>query len=108
MVRDVAVHDPCARVVCLEGDDDVSICGQQHDVPAHGVVAFGSQAGRKGEGGGLEDGEVVAVEVDLWRRGKGCKVSVLGARREREGRERGGTGCAFEGLPPPPLRTSQT
>lgn len=66
MVGDVAVREPGARVVGAEGDDDVAVVGEEDDVAAGRVGEFGVEVGREVGGGGLlEDGEVVAVEVDL-------------------------------------------
>ena len=65
---DVAVHDPGARVVEAEGDDGVAVLGQEDDVPSGRVV--GGEVDAVGEGlvgDLLQDGEVVAVEVDLRR-----------------------------------------
>ena len=64
---DVAVHEPAARVVGLEGDDDEALRGQEDDVAARRVVELQvEEGGVVGLAGHLlEDGEVVAVEVDL-------------------------------------------
>lgn len=45
---DVAVHQPCARVVGLEGDRDVPVRREQHDVPPGRVVEIecGEAGGR--------------------------------------------------------------
>lgn len=68
MPRDVAVDEPGAGVVRLEGDDDVAARGEQHDVAAGGVadVQGTLQGAVELPGTLVEDGEVVAVEVDLW------------------------------------------
>lgn len=68
MPGDVAVYQPGARVVRFEGDDDEAVGGEEDDVAAWGVVEFEVQERLvEGSGGLLEEGEVVPVEVDLWR-----------------------------------------
>ena len=37
---DVAVHEPIARVVGLEGDHDVSVCREQHNVAPRRIIVF--------------------------------------------------------------------
>lgn len=67
MVGDVAVEEPGARVVGLEGDDDDAVGGEEGDVAARGVVQVEGGDGAVEGGGGLgEEDEVVAVEVELW------------------------------------------
>lgn len=67
--RNVAVQQPVARVVRLEGDDDEAVGGQQDDVAAGRVdqieIKLRRVAGVRLVLGLLENGEVVAVEVDL-------------------------------------------
>ena len=65
--RDVAVHQPGARVVGLEGDDDEAVVGEQDNVAPRrvnerelelcGIVRLIFSL--------LEDGKVMAVEMDL-------------------------------------------
>lgn len=63
--RDVAMHEPDARVVRLERDDEVAACGQQGHVASRRVVALEHRRLlvvwllRLGQ-----QGEVVAVKVD--------------------------------------------
>ena len=66
MPGDVAVQKPGAGVVGLEGDDEIAAAGEEGDVSARRVVEFHVYETVPVEGLGLcEDGEVVAVEVDL-------------------------------------------
>ena len=70
MPRDMAVQQPGAGVVGFEGDDEVAACGEKSDVSAGRVVEV--HVGETGPVGGFglfEDGEVMAVEVDLDRGG---------------------------------------
>ena len=68
MASDVTVHDPSSRIIRLEGDDDVSITRKENDVPAWGVVEFQVQFLWECRVLDLlQDGEIVAVEVDLTR-----------------------------------------
>lgn len=67
--RDVAVHDPDARVVGLEGDDEVAFVGQERHVAARRVdeceVGFGHVAfGHSVRHALVQNGKIVAVEVD--------------------------------------------
>ena len=66
MSGDMAVHEPGARVVGFESDDDIAAPGHEDDVAAGWVVEFQVEV-RSVEFlvvGLLEEGEVVAVEVD--------------------------------------------
>ena len=67
MPGDVAVHEPHARIVRFEGDDQEAARGEEGHVPARGVVVLEGEVlgGVEGAAGLLEDDEVVAVEVDL-------------------------------------------
>ena len=70
MPGDMAMQQPGARIVGFEGDNEVAACRQKGDVSAGWIVEV--QVGETGPVGcfGLfEDGEVVAVEVDLGRGG---------------------------------------
>lgn len=64
---DVAVQEPGAGIVGLEGDDHVAGPGHQDHVAAGRVVVFEGEVARVEVFfvGLFEDGEVVAVEVDL-------------------------------------------
>ena len=66
---DVAVQEPRARVVGLEGDDDVAVAGHEDDVPSRGIIELQGQRARTEVFfvGLFEDGEVVAVQVQLTR-----------------------------------------
>jgi hypothetical protein len=66
MFTDMAVHQPSAGVVRLEGDNDEPIGRQQHDVTPGRVVQGQVELVRRVcLVGLLEDGKVVAVEMDL-------------------------------------------
>ncbi len=71
MTGDVAVHEPRARIIGLERDDDEAVCGHQHDIAPRGVEPVQADVGCVVDGvfGLLEDGEVVSVEVDLFKGG---------------------------------------
>ena len=70
MPRDMAMQEPGARVVGFEGDDEVATCGEKGNVSAGRVIEVHVGETRPvGCFGLLEDGEVVAVEVDLVRGG---------------------------------------
>ncbi len=79
VIRDVAMCQPGAGVVGLEGDHDVPVGGEEDDVAA-GRVGFGEvEAVREcGVFDLLGDGEVVAVEVDLGCVSGGSGVTGLG------------------------------
>ena len=73
VVGDVTVHEPVSRVVSFEGDDDEAIGREEDDVASRRVDQFGFVVG---EVEGLvffllEDGEVMAMKVDLNQRRKG-------------------------------------
>jgi len=63
VLGDVAVHEPRAWVVGLEGDDDEAVGGQQHDVAPRRAQPVHPHVGRGVDCVFclLEDGEVVAV-----------------------------------------------
>lgn len=79
MRRDMAVHEPWTRIVRFEGDDYVASGGQEDDISAGRIVVFQSQTGREcGVVVLLEDGEVMAVEVDL---GWACQLCSCSERK---------------------------
>lgn len=79
----VAVQEPGARVVGFEGEDEVSVCGQQGHVAARGVVEVQFYHRIPVWCVGLRQyREVVAVEMDL------SIVSFPEAGRQTEGGER--------------------
>lgn len=66
MARNVAVYEPGAGVVGLEGDDDIAICWEENYVATRWVVQIQRDiSGRRGTGGLVENGKVMAVEMDL-------------------------------------------
>ena len=70
MVSDVTVHEPIAWVIGFESDDHIAaigICRSEDDIAAGWVapVRFGCNGGGGRERSGIENGEVVAVEVHL-------------------------------------------
>lgn len=66
MRGDVAVEQPAAGVVGLEGDGDGAVGGEEDDVATGGVGEFERGDGAVEGGCGLgEDCEVVAVQVEL-------------------------------------------
>nr|POE87368.1 hypothetical protein CFP56_29957 [Quercus suber] len=101
--RDVAVHEPGARVVGLEGEGEPAAGGQHGDVAARWVVVVqGLGVGRlPGRGAGAEDEEVVAVQVDGVRHvdGEGRAGGLLDhpVRPLAFGGERDDVGVAREG-----------
>ena len=65
----MAVYEPGAGIIGFECDDYVAVFGEEDDVAAGWVVEFEGGEGVDGEGLVVnlgEDGEVVAVEMDLW------------------------------------------
>jgi hypothetical protein len=66
VISDVAVYEPRTRIVGLESYHNVTICGEEHDVSTGRVVSFGLVPdGPACVSDLLQDGEVVAVEMDL-------------------------------------------
>ena len=68
MLGNVAVHQPGTRVVRAEGNDDGPAAGQEDDVAPGRVVEVEGEELLRERGVGvveLEDGKVVAVEMDL-------------------------------------------
>ena len=75
MPRDVAVHEPRARVAHLEGDDQVPVQRQHGHVAAGRIVQVGAERVRvEGVVRLAEDDEVVAVQVDGMGGGGGGEV----------------------------------
>ena len=69
MPGDVAVQEPHARIVGLEGQDQIPVRGQQGHVASGGVVEVECHQRIPVWLIGLgQDGEVVAVQVDLFGR----------------------------------------
>ena len=69
MPGDVAVDEPRARIIGFERDDDEAACGEEDHVPTRGVGEVEVEICGSGEvesgAGLLEEGEVVAVQMDL-------------------------------------------
>lgn len=74
--RDVAMYHPGAGVVRFEGDDEIAVGGEEGHVPAWGVFEVERDFVPTGIGGGglVQEGKVVAVEMD-WV-GEGEELSV--------------------------------
>lgn len=71
---DVAVHEPRARVVELEGEREVAVARERGRVPARRVLDVEARRVAVEDARGLgQDPEVVAVEVD--RVGDAARVS---------------------------------
>lgn len=69
--RDMAMHKPRAGIVRDERDDQVARCRQHSDVPARRVLVLEGLGIVEDAGAGAEDVEVVAVQVDRVRDGRG-------------------------------------
>ena len=69
MPGEVALDDPRGRIIGFEGDDDEAEGGEENDVATGRVAVVEGEVCRSGEVEGdvglLEEGEVVAVEMDL-------------------------------------------
>ena len=58
----MAMDEPCARIVGLEGDDNVAVSRKENDIATRGVVQLEIEAvGEFRVFYLLEDGEVVAM-----------------------------------------------
>jgi hypothetical protein len=66
VIGDVAVNEPCARIVCLKCNDDVSICRKQDNVATRGVILFEIKPFREFLSTVLlKNSEVMAVKMNL-------------------------------------------
>lgn len=71
MPRDMAMHEPCTRIIRLERDNEPATCWQHGDVTTRWVCVLesgGIDDAREGASAGAKEVEIVTVEVD----GVGC------------------------------------
>jgi hypothetical protein len=79
MKRNMAVHEPGARVVRLKSKDEVAFRWESSSITTNRIIGFQ----KRGIAGPLcvfrlgEDVEVVTVQVDWMREGRRCDVCVL-------------------------------
>jgi len=66
VIGNVAVNEPCAWIVCLECNDDISVRGKQDNVTTRGIGFFEIKSvGKLFSLLLLENGKVVAVQMNL-------------------------------------------